>query len=220
MQSKIIVTADNSKTLLIPELNETYHSTNGALTEAIHVFQNAGIDHADKDTLHIFEMGFGTGLNAILTYKKALNEGLTINYDCIEAYPVTLEQANQMDYLDQKLVGEVNAFQSMHQAENNTTCQLDKNFAFTKTIAKIQDHVLPQNTYDILFFDAFGPKVQEELWKIDILSKLYNSLKSGGFLVTYCAQGAFKRTLKEIGFLVECIPGPPGKREMTRAYKQ
>ncbi|MEO9531799.1 MAG: tRNA (5-methylaminomethyl-2-thiouridine)(34)-methyltransferase MnmD [Crocinitomicaceae bacterium] len=218
MQSKIIVTKDKSKTLLIPELNETYHSTNGALTEALHVFQKAGIDYSERKDLKIFEMGFGTGLNAILTFQKAQKENLNIYYECIEAYPVSLEQALEMDYLE---APELNpAFHKMHTANHKDLVELGNHFQFRKIISKIQDYSLEQNCFDLIFYDAFGPKVQQELWETFILSKFYEGLKPDGFLVTYCAQGAFKRNLKAIGFEVESIPGPPGKREMTRAFKR
>jgi tRNA U34 5-methylaminomethyl-2-thiouridine-forming methyltransferase MnmC len=218
MQSKIIVTKDKSKTLLIPELNETYHSTNGALTEALHVFQQEGIVHSKKKNLNIFEMGFGTGLNALLSYMHSIENHTLIHYDCIEAYPITKEQALQMDYLDNDT--NKKAFAKMHESVNKAEITLSKTFEFRKFIAKIQDHSIETAFYDIIFYDAFGPKIQPELWETSVLSKLYTALISGGFLVTYCAQGAFKRNLKAVGFDIESIPGPPGKREMTRAYKR
>lgn len=218
MQSKIIVTNDKSKTLLIPELNETYHSTNGAMTEAKHVFQKEGIVYSQKNHLQIFEMGFGTGLNALLSFKHSKNTGHLINYDCIEAFPVSKDQALEMDYLEKD--ENKGTFEQMHDSTNGKQITLSTTFKFKKFIAKIQDHELPANYYDIIFYDAFGPKIQKELWEEKVLSKFYKSLKLGGFIVTYCAQGAFKRNLKSLGFIVESIPGPPGKREMTRAFKR
>lgn len=221
MKSEIIVTEDNSKTLLIPELNETYHSTKGAITEALHVFIKEGLIHSQKQNLNIFEMGFGTGLNAILTYNYAIKNGLTIEYHCIEAYPLEFEKVNSMDYLKElELSSFIDVYKSMHAAENGNQIQLSENFRFIKHISKIEQIDLTKTDFDLIYYDAFGPKVQPNLWNEEIMQKMYDTLNNDGLLVTYCAQGAFKRTLNKIGFIVESIPGPPGKREMTRARKR
>jgi tRNA U34 5-methylaminomethyl-2-thiouridine-forming methyltransferase MnmC len=220
MKSKIIVTDDNSKTLLIPELNETYHSTKGALTEALHVFIQEGLEHSNSKNLKIFEMGFGSGLNAILTLSHSLKNKLTVDYHCIEAYPITLEKASELDYLNTiGLMHLENKYSTMHKASHNQKTILSDNFQFTKYISKIQDQTLANNFFDLIYYDAFGPKVQAELWGEEVLGVIKNIMADQSILVTYCAQGAFKRTLRDLGFTVESIPGPPGKREMTRALK-
>lgn len=219
MKSKIIVTADESKTLLIPELNETYHSTKGALAEALHIFIKEGLLFANKNNLSIFEMGFGTGLNAILTFDSALSQGIKIQYDTIEKYPLQFEKVSQLDYLE---IASLTHRKKEYKLMFETECypiSLDSKFLFNLMIGDLKSQTLDHHKYDIIFFDAFGPKVQANLWTEEIMRKCFNTLKKGGFLVTYCAQGQFKRNLKAVGFEVECIPGPPGKREMTRAFK-
>ena len=221
MESKIIVTDDNSKTLLIPELNETYHSTKGALTEARHVFLKEGLEKIQKNEVAIFEMGFGTGLNALLTLDYSLKSKMKVNYLAIEAYPISIEKALDMDYLSlANLKKYKKEFNLMHSSNEKSKQELNDNFSFSKFISKFQDHPIQPASCDLVFHDAFGPKIQPELWNIDCCNKFFDLLKPGGILVTYCAQGAFKRNLKAAGFRIESIPGPPGKREMTRAIKE
>jgi tRNA U34 5-methylaminomethyl-2-thiouridine-forming methyltransferase MnmC len=219
MKSKIIVTEDNSKTLLIPELNETYHSTKGAITEALHVFIKEGLHYIGKQDISIFEMGFGTGLNALVTLKTSISKSFKVDYYCVEAYPVSVEDAMAMEYLKALKLGELEAsFKEMHTAPEKTKIDIHDNFYFTKYLSKIEDTTLSKK-FDLIYYDAFGPKVQAELWDTPVLSQMFDILEAGGALVTYCAQGQFKRNLKKVGFEVESIPGPPGKREMTRAVK-
>lgn len=222
MQREIITTKDNSKTLLIPAMNETYHSTHGALTEAKHIFINNGISQFKNSTsaITVFEMGFGTGLNAILTYQFAKKHQLNINYTTIEKYPVT---KNEMDILNYKTLLNLNqneqiALNQMHQSKSSIN-QLSTFFTFQLLIEDIKNITLKNNYYNIIFFDAFAPSHQPQLWQKNILLKMYQALKPRGFLITYCAQGQFKRDLKAIGFEVINLPGPPGKREITKAVK-
>ncbi|MFT5823695.1 MAG: tRNA U34 5-methylaminomethyl-2-thiouridine-forming methyltransferase MnmC [Crocinitomix sp.] len=221
MNRKIIVTQDNSKTLLNSELNETYHSTNGAFNEAIHVFIEAGITFFDqKKHLSIFEMGFGTGLNALLTANHALKNNLHIDYTGIEKHPLNIELVQALNY--PQLVENEQAeqqFNLLHTSEWNVKNQISPNFTLTKIATDLQDDLSLTQKFDIVFYDAFGPRVQPHLWTIESLNKMYDLLVPGGILVTYCAQGQFKRNLKSLGFMVENLPGPPGKREMTRAIK-
>jgi tRNA U34 5-methylaminomethyl-2-thiouridine-forming methyltransferase MnmC len=220
MKRELILTADGSKTIYIPEMDENYHSTNGALQEAMHVFIQNGIRTSiSNDEITVFEMGFGTGLNALLTLVEAVNSERRINYIGIEAFPVELELIQEINY--EKLVDEqfTASFSLMHSLPWEKKHIIHPNLTFQKIHAKIQDY-LPLNTsVDIIFFDAFGPKVQQEVWTIDVLKKMYDMLKPNGILVTYCAMGQMKRDLKSLGFKVEGLPGPPGKREMTRAVK-
>ncbi len=222
MQREIITTKDNSKTLLIPSLNETYHSTHGALTEAKHIFIDNGINQFKNSTqtIHIFEMGFGTGLNAILTYQFAKKHQLDINYTTVEKYPVTKNEMNILNYktLLNLNLNEQTVLNQMHQS-NTSTNQLSNFFTFQLLINDIKNITLNHNQFDIIFFDAFAPSHQPQLWQKNILLKMYQALKPTGFLITYCAKGQFKRDLKSIGFEVINLPGPPGKREITKAVK-
>ncbi len=220
MKREVILTADGSKTIYIPEMDENYHSTNGALQEALHVFIQNGIRTLNPTAeITVFEMGFGTGLNALLTLVEAVNSDRTINYIGIEAYPVELELIKDISY--EHLVDKqfTESFSLMHSLSWGEKHSFLTNFTFQKIHAKIQDYHPAKSFADIVFFDAFGPKVQQEVWTIDVLKKMYDMLKPNGILVTYCAMGQMKRDLKSLGFKVEGLPGPPGKREMTRAVK-
>jgi len=221
MNRKIIVTDDNSKSLLIPEINETYHSINGAMNEALHVFITNGlIPMADKKHIRIFEMGFGTGLNALLSLNCIKNTPIYIAYETIEKFPVELELINQLQHPQTTgLTNLQSEFETMHSCQWNETIEISSAFRFKKNKSDIKDIELPLNNYDVIYYDAFSPKIQPELWTTSILTKLYASMVEGGRLTTYCAQGQFKRNLKEVGFSVHGLPGPKGKREMTLAIK-
>lgn len=222
MQREIIKTKDNSKTLLIPSLNETYHSTHGAITEALHIYINHGINQftSKKDIVSIFEMGFGTGLNAILTFKCCKQNNLKINYKTIEKFPISETEIEHLGYYnepDLELLKD--EYMKMHETPFNNAIQIDTDFSLTKHHTDIKSFDLSENSLDLIYFDAFAPQHQPDLWTKDVLTKMYNSLKTDGFLITYCAQGEFKRTLKAIGFEVIALDGPPGKREITKAIK-
>lgn len=222
MQREIINTKDNSKTLLIPNLNETYHSTHGAMTEALHIYIKNGINQfkLSKNKINIFEMGFGTGLNAILTYQYAIENNLEIDYKTIEKYPISIKEINALSYTSQPDLNQFKeTYNDMHQAKDKITKTLSSSFLFTKYHDDIKNLELPNNTFNIIYFDAFAPQHQPDLWTEEVLLKMYDSLKPNGFLITYCAQGQFKRTLKSIGFTIEGLDGPPGKREITKAIK-
>lgn len=219
MQKEIKVTGDGSMTLYIPEMDETYHSSHGALQEANHVFIENGLKQVEKDQVSIFEMGFGTGLNAMLSRIFANEKKKSINYLGIEAYPVDNEFYESLNH--GKLINEkaVRFFNELHACDWNKSVQLDDYFALEKLHQKIEDWQPKVGAFDLVYYDAFGPRAQGDMWQIDILQKMYDCLKSDGFLVTYCAKGQVKRDLKSLGFIIEPLPGPPGKREMTRAWK-
>ncbi len=222
MHSKIIVTEDNSKTLLIPELNETYHSTHGALTEARHVFIREGLSKLPRPKeVHILEMGFGTGLNLLVTLEDNLKKDKNIHYNTIEKHPVDIEQVLDLAYIDHFPNPQIQeAYVKAHNANWNKEINLSTNFTFNKQECDFNNSKIEAESIDIIFYDAFGPRVQPDLWEIDTLRIAHSFLKTNGVFVTYCAQGQFKRNLKELGFTVECPPGPPGKREMVRATKK
>lgn len=222
MNRKIIVTEDNSKTLLIPSLNETYHSTKGALTESIHVFIKEGLSKINStSTIQILEMGFGTGLNLLVTLDYVRNKNIGIDYSTIEKHPLDNSLIQALDYsklYQNKTI--IDHYLYAHQAEWGIKIQLNDEFSFTKLHQDVQFVNLQDESYDLIYYDAFGPKIQPDLWKPTLLSKMYRCLRPQGMLVTYCAQGQFKRNLKEVSFHVESLPGPPGKREMVRATKK
>lgn len=220
MEQQIITTNDGSKTIYLPHLDETYHSSHGAIQEAIYVFIKNGIQSCPKDEINVFEMGFGTGLNALLCCVEAEKTQKNIHYTGIEAYPIDMKIVQQMDYCS--TIGEQyqTTFEQLHNCEWKIPHQLSKLFLFEKINENIKAFILHKEEYDVIFYDAFGPRAQEEMWAKELLQKMYDMLRPNGFMVTYCAKGQVKRDLKSIGFEVEPLPGPPGKREMTRAWKK
>ena len=216
---EIRVTGDGSKTIFLPELNETYHSSNGAVQESRHIFIQNGLDLVKKKgAVRILEVGFGTGLNALLSASWAEKNNQRIQYIGIEAKPLSPELCFQLDYprhIDQNAE---KIYEALIHCDWEIENQLSPHFSIQKREVKIQDFIIEEPT-DLIYFDAFGPRVQAEMWDITILEKMFQSLNAEGALVTYCAQGQFKRNLKTVGFILESLPGPPGKREMTRATK-
>ncbi|NVK64939.1 MAG: tRNA (5-methylaminomethyl-2-thiouridine)(34)-methyltransferase MnmD [Flavobacteriales bacterium] len=220
MKREIIQTSDGSTTIYLPDMDENYHSTHGAIQEAEHVFIEYGLrsmEAKNVDTISIFEMGFGTGLNAFLTKVRSKSN---VEYTGIEAFPVNQPEISVLNYVE--LIGEEYAkdFESIHQADWNKMVQIDELFSLKKVEAKIESFAMLSNHFDLIYFDAFGPRAQAEMWHLEILKKMFDGLKVGGALVTYSARGQLKRDLKSLGFIVESLPGPPGKREMTRAWKE
>ncbi|MFT3793235.1 tRNA (5-methylaminomethyl-2-thiouridine)(34)-methyltransferase MnmD [Flavobacterium sp.] len=219
MKRQIIKTSDGSTTIHLPDWDESYHSKHGAIQEAIHVFIKNGLSLFDAKPISILEIGFGTGLNAFITFLEARKNQQSVNYVGVEAYPVAADEVLQMNY-----VGELNAanettvFEQMHQSEWEKPVALSEDFTLTKR-QQFFHEIEDQQTFDLIYFDAFGFRVQPELWSLDIFQKMYNALKPGGILVTYAARGIIKRNMMEAGFAVEKLAGPPGKREMFRATK-
>jgi tRNA U34 5-methylaminomethyl-2-thiouridine-forming methyltransferase MnmC len=220
MKREVIQTADGSSTIRIEEMDENYHSGHGALQEARHVFIRNGIDLLkEKKTIRVFEMGFGTGLNAILAAEFALENNVFVDYSGIEAYPVEEALISQLNYIDLVSQDLKETFHQMHMASWNDIHPMGPSFQFQKIHAKIEDWEPENSSFDIVFFDAFGPRAQGEMWDMIILQKMYSLLAADGVFVTYCAKGQLKRDLRSLGFEVESLPGPPGKREMTRGVK-
>ncbi len=206
----------------MPELNEHYHSVHGALQESQHVFITHGLAHvlATRKDIKILEVGFGTGLNAILTFPFALAQKAFIQYDTVEKFPLTPEVVAQLHY--EQLIGDAEAYKvflQMHQAPWNEPVSLIPYFTLQKIHETLEVFCPPNAYYDVIYFDAFAPEKQPELWDDAMFAKLFRAVRPGGVLVTYCAKGSFKRSLKAAGFNVETLPGPPGKREMTRGTK-
>lgn len=220
MKREIITTGDGSKTIQIMDWQEQYHSKHGAIQEAYHVFIKSGLDLFKDQELQILEIGFGTGLNAFITLIEFEKRDLRIRYTGVEAYPVLNEELEQLNYLEElKSLSRKDDFHLMHSSPWGQEIEITKNFSLNKQ-QKFFKEIDAFNTYDLIYFDAFGARVQPELWTVEIFQIMFNAMKSGGFLVTYAAKGSVRRAMLEVGFLVERLPGPPGKREMLRAKKQ
>lgn len=219
MRREIITTSDGSKTIHLPDWDESYHSKHGAVQEAYHVFIKNGLRFFDNRSINILEIGFGTGLNAIITLIEAEKQNLKVNYTGIEAYPVSVEEALEMNYLQSlDAVEKLPLFEKMHQFPFAEQFKLSDNFNFEKRNIFFNE-IDDINSFDLIYFDAFGFRVQPELWSTEIFKKMFHALKDKGVLVTYAARGVVKRSMQEVGFSVEKLAGPPGKREMMRAFK-
>ncbi len=223
---KIIITEDGSHSLYDQDLNETYHSFHGALNESTHVFIEKGIrfwrtKQGLPTTLSIFEVGFGTGLNALLALEFAELNGINIHFYTIEPFPLDERIIEQLNYNESVADGQFKkAFLKMHQCAWEQSVKITDHFTLHKSKQKLQevDNSLDKQ-FDLIFFDAFAPNKQAEMWELGLLNKSYDLLKPGGVFVTYSAKGQLKRDLKAIGFELETLPGPPGKKEMVRGTK-
>lgn len=221
MKHELVITKDGSHTLFVPELNEHYHSINGAVEESLHVFIQAGLScFVDKrEDVNILEIGFGTGLNAALTEKFAENHQLSIRYTALEAFPLLPKIIQQLNYIQCEKINQ-DLFLLMHQMTWNQPMQiLRKGFSMEKLHILLEDYQPPKNCFDLIYFDAFAPDIQPVLWEKSIFENLHQSLKANGILTTYSAKGEVRRNLQSVGFIVERLPGALGKREMLRAKK-
>jgi len=223
VERKIIKTDDGSVTIHLPEWNEQYHSKHGAIMEARHVFLKMGLHHFLEEhnsrELSILEIGFGTGLNAFLTFLEAEKLDLKLKYSGVEAYPVQPEEVSLLNYPEASQAKEKSdQFFQLHTVEWGKYACISPNFSLLK-IQKKFDEIEDENLYDLIYFDAFGARVQPELWTEEIFNSMYRALKPNGILVTYAAKGSVRRAMIASGFQVKKLPGPPGKREMLRAVK-
>lgn len=220
MKREIIQTSDGSTTIHIPEWKESYHSKHGAIQEANHVFIKNGLSLFEGRDIAIMEIGFGTGLNAFITFLESSKLKQDIDYVGVEAYPVSNEELAAMNYVAELGVSsQQSTFNLMHQSNWEEKCIIDGHFDLTKR-KQFFDDIVDENYFDLIYFDAFGYHVQPDLWSTEIFRKMYNALKNNGVLVTYAARGVVKRSMIEVGFTVEKLAGPPGKREMFRATKK
>ena len=215
-----IMTGDGSHTLYVEELNETYHSRHGAIQEALHVFINAGLGHLNQKKISVLEIGFGTGLNTFLTLLESQKQNIEINYTSIETFPLIEKLTKQLNFMDELNSNKVesNWFNKIHSSEWGDYQEINKIFRLNKINVDLVSYRTTEQ-FNVIYFDAFAPQVQPEMWTTNIFEEMYKCLLKGGALVTYCAKGNVKRSLKEVGFKIETLPGPPGKREMTRAIK-
>jgi tRNA U34 5-methylaminomethyl-2-thiouridine-forming methyltransferase MnmC len=212
-------TIDGSDTLYSIEMNESYHSLNGAVQESKHIFIEAGLHQIKKQDIRIFEVGFGTGLNALLTWEDALKNNLNIKYDAIELFSVSNTTIKSLNY--QMFVPDLSAdaFLDLHKAPWNTQQMLESNCFYLNKIKGDFTAFNFTNKYDLVYFDAFAPDKQPQMWEENLFHKIFDALNDNGIIVTYSAKGEIRRRLLRCGFKVERIPGPPRKREMLRAIK-
>lgn len=216
MKRVIEQTADGSATLFIPEMDEHYHSVKGARTESQHIFIDMGLNHSPLKSVSILEIGFGTGLNAILTLEEAVKQQRSISYTSIERYPLSWEVVSELSYSDNP------DFEKMHTALWNEEAIINPWFALMKVEADANQWIngVKAETIDLVYFDAFAPEKQPEMWSQELFNRIYAAMRSGAILTTYCAKGVIRRMLQASGFMVERLPGPPGgKREILRATK-
>jgi tRNA U34 5-methylaminomethyl-2-thiouridine-forming methyltransferase MnmC len=219
---KFLITDDGSHTIYLPEINETYHSTHGAIRESNHVFIENGLEfvaNQGRKNIRIFELGFGTGLNALLTALHAERNKISITYQSIEAYPLDYESISRLNYSEKiQSAGVDDMFKKMHTTSWEIWQIISPFFKLKKMKGLIQELDL-LDTFDLCYFDAFAPSKQPEMWERPILEKIKNMLTNHGVLTTYCAKGQLKRDLRGLGFEVETLEGPPGKKEILRAVK-
>jgi tRNA U34 5-methylaminomethyl-2-thiouridine-forming methyltransferase MnmC len=229
LKREIIKTADGSTTIHLPDWNEQYHSKHGAIQEAYHVFITHGLqyyldtcntlENNNSLPVNILEIGLGTGLNAYITLLEAISNNIYIDYTGIEAYPVDLREAATLNYTSQlNTNGNEALFLKLHETSWEEKHLVHDNFAIVKKQQMFHE-INSKDTHNIIYFDAFGARVQPELWTVSIFEIMYNALKTNGVLVTYAAKGSVRRAMQAVGFTVERLPGPPGKREMLRGSK-
>ena len=224
MKKDVLVTADGSHTIAIPEMGVTYHSSHGAIQESMHVFIKSGLHYflehiKEPGAISIFEMGFGTGLNTLLTLSEAEKNQHRIYYETIEPYPLeapTFKLLNYCEALKRPDLKEL--FAQMHECAWNTTVAITPHFSFKKINTSLPDYTADKS-FNIIYFDAFAPDIQPDLWTAAIFKKLYNSMQENAVLTTYCSKSIVRKAMAEAGLKVEKITGPPHKREIVRAMK-
>lgn len=218
MNIEIKTTSDGSHTLYVPKIDECYHSTHGAIQESRHIFINAGLKHCQRSDINVLEIGFGTGLNALLALEEAEKSKKHIYYTTIEKYPVEIETAFQLNYPEQLNIKYRQLFEQIHSSLWNKNVQISSNFTLKKIKTDFTDFE-PKSFYDVVFFDAFSPEKQAEMWTEHQFEKIFRQCNQGAVFTTYCAKGNVRRALQNAGFTVERLPGPPGKREILRALR-
>jgi tRNA U34 5-methylaminomethyl-2-thiouridine-forming methyltransferase MnmC len=219
----LVLSKDGSHTLLNTSLNETYHSRNGALQEALHVYiKNGLLVFKELEKVVVLEVGFGTGLNALLTWNKAEELKLKVEYHTLEPLPIEKNITSQLNYPSLLEVDEPHSaerFKHLHEAAWEEAVVMSEFFTIYKYKSTLEEKIVSPNTFNVCYFDAFAPNHQEDVWSETNLKKVYDSLVEGGILTTYCAQSIFKRALRAVGFTVEALDGPKWKREMTWGRK-
>lgn len=222
MERSIIITKDGSHTIAIPEMQVTYHSHHGAIQESLHVFIRAGlqpITPRHDAIIRIFEMGFGTGLNALLTLTETEQTQQHIHYTTVEKFPLSITEVAGLNYCQQLNRPDLQTvFEKMHECEWEKEIPVTNRFTLKKCQTNLIELVIQQPVH-LVYFDAFAPTAQPELWTKEIFEHVYSWMEPGGILVTYCSKGDVRRAMQAAGFRIEKLTGPPGKREMVRATK-
>jgi len=221
---QLITTSDGSHSFLNTTLNETYHSIHGAIQESAYVFIKNGLDYFIQlnkpKQISILEIGFGTGLNALLTLESSIQTNIPLHYTTIEAFPIALKTAQLLNYGSLLTFNNASQyFKRLHDGPWDLEQVIESNFRIKKMEQKVQDGIFLPGSYDLVYFDAFAPSKQPEMWELNVIQKIERAMKPGAAFVTYCAKGQLKRDLKSLGLIVETLPGPPGKKEMVRATK-
>lgn len=218
LAQEIKITADGSHTLYVPSLDEHYHSINGAIQEALHVYIDAGLKECNKKEIKVLEYGFGTALNALLTSFEAEKEGLFITYTSLEKYPLDVSVYDSLNY--GRIISEnyQKIYIQMHRCDWNVPVKITSNFQLLKLDLDFKDYHT-SGKYDVIYYDAFAPDKQAGVWSQELFDSLYSMTEDNGIVTTYCAKGYVRRMMKNAGFEVERLPGPPGKREMLRGRK-
>jgi tRNA U34 5-methylaminomethyl-2-thiouridine-forming methyltransferase MnmC len=220
MHKEFIITEDGSHTIYIPEIDEHYHSVHGAIQESKHIYINQGLFQTTKKKLSILEIGFGTGLNAYLTYCYAKRANLTIDYISIEKYPLTEPEYLNLNYPENIFPDYAEIFKLMHAAKWNFPVNISPEFILQKVNTDLLTLIFNPNTqFDLVYYDAFAPGKQPEMWSDEVLQKVAATVSKDGILVTYCAKGSVRRAFTSAGFNMERISGPIGKKEILRGKK-
>ena len=220
--TRLIITEDGSHSLYVPHLDENYHSTHGAILESLHVYINAGLNACKLQHVNILEIGFGTGLNAFLTLIESKKSNKQIHYYSIELYPLDIRNVKLLNYAEQ--LTEANGaehFLAMHKATWDKTVRISQTFSLHKIKADFStsNNIETNAFFDVIYFDAFAPEKQPEMWTQQIFNKLFSLCNKNAIIITYCAKGVVRRMLQSAGFTVERLPGPPGKREILRGKR-
>jgi tRNA U34 5-methylaminomethyl-2-thiouridine-forming methyltransferase MnmC len=220
MTLRHILTEDGSSTLFVPELNEHYHSVHGAVQESMHIFIRAGYDAVRENQVHIFEAGFGTGLNAFLTFLSSRKDKRIVHYTAVEKYPLENSVVKLLNYPGITDPADAAVFSTIHTAPWGEEVKISDHFFLHKMEGDLLEMPPKEDAFNLVYFDAFGPDVQPELWAEEVFRMLFRSMKENAILVTYSVKGTVTRALKAAGFNTEKLPGPPGKRQITRATKK
>lgn len=220
MQKQFIVTEDGSHTIYLPEMNEHYHSVHGAIQESLHIYIEQGLLQLTNKELSILEIGFGTGLNAWLTYCFARQNKLKINYFTLEKYPLNESEYLKLNYTETIFPEHAEVFRQMHFSEWGRPVKISPDFMLQKINTDLTTYNFNQtHQFDLVYFDAFAPDKQPEMWTEEILQNVAKTVCKNGILLTYCAKGTVRRAFSSAGFNMERIPGPPGKKEILRGKK-
>ena len=214
-----MITEDGSTTLYNEKIGEYYHSTHGAIQESMHIFIKDGFYECKKDEIHILEMGFGTGLNAFLTLLEAEKTNKKIYYYTVELYPISMEQAQSLNYAEILAPEKKDILLKLHEAKWGENSKICSNFEIVKVQSDFCSLDLKDYKFDVVYYDAFSPEKQPELWSLEIFEKIFSHCNLGAILTTYCAKGYVRRNLQAAGFTVHRLPGPPGKREKLSAIR-